>query len=127
MTGVQTCALPISSKAILASEENIKALEKERQLIKERDAQHLALMNKLKQEIESKSVNIFINIGNDGKLFGSVTTKQIVESFEEQTGIRLDKKKVELTSEINSVGIYTATVSLHKDVKAQFEINVLEK
>jgi len=116
-----------SNKAILASDDNIKAIEKEKQLLKEREAQHLALMNKLKQEIESKSVNIFINIGNDGKLFGSVTTKQIVESFEEQTGIRLDKKKVELTSEINSVGIYTATVSLHKDVKAQFEINVLEK
>lgn len=116
-----------SSKAIIASDENIKAIEKEKQLLKEREAEHLALMNKLKQEIESKSVNVFINIGSDGKLFGSVTTKQIVESFEEQTGIRLDKKKVELTSEINSVGIYTATVSLHKDVKAQFEINVLEK
>lgn len=116
-----------SAKAIIASDENIKSLEAEKQAIKEKEAEHLALMNKLKAEIEAKSVNIFINMGADGKLFGSVTTKQIVEAFEEQTGIRVDKKKVELTSEINSVGIYTATVSLHKDVKAQFEINVLEK
>ena len=116
-----------SAKAIVASDENIKSLEAEKQAIKEKEAEHLALMNKLKAEIEAKSVNIFINMGADGKLFGSVTTKQIVEAFEEQTGIRVDKKKVELTSEINSVGIYTATVSLHKDVKAQFEINVLEK
>ena len=116
-----------SAKAIIASDENIKSLEAKKQAIKEKEAEHLALMNKLKAEIEAKSVNIFINMGADGKLFGSVTTKQIVEAFEEQTGIRVDKKKVELTSEINSVGIYTATVSLHKDVKAQFEINVLEK
>jgi ribosomal protein L9 len=84
-------------------------------------------MKKLKDEIESKSVTIFINIGHDGKLFGSVTTKQIAEAFAEQNGIEFDKKKVELTSEINSIGIYTATVSLSKDIKAQFEINVLEK
>jgi ribosomal protein L9 len=116
-----------SAKAIIANDDNIKSLEAEKQAIKEKEAEHLALMNKLKAEIEAKSVNIFINMGADGKLFGSVTTKQIVEAFEEQTGIRVDKKKVELTSEINSVGIYTATVSLHKDVKAQFEINVLEK
>ncbi|MDY0210439.1 MAG: 50S ribosomal protein L9 [Acholeplasma sp.] len=116
-----------SAKAISATDENIKALENEKQMLKEREAEHLALMNKLKQEIESQSVTIHINMGSDGKLFGSVTTKQVVEAFEDQTGIRLDKKKVELTSEINSVGIYTATVSLHKDVKAQFEINVLEK
>lgn len=116
-----------SAKAIVASDDNIKALEKEKQQVKEKEMEHLQLMNKLKSEIEAKSVNVFINIGADGKLFGSVTTKQIVEAFEEQTGIRVDKKKVELTSEINSVGIYTATVTLHKDVKAQFEINVLEK
>lgn len=116
-----------SAKAIIASDENIKTLETEKQMIKEREKEHLALMNKLKQDIESKSVTIYINMGNDGKLFGSVTTKQVVEAFEEQTGIRLDKKKVELVSDINSVGIYTASVSLHKDVKAQFEINVLER
>lgn len=116
-----------NNKAIVASDDNVKELERQHKELIEREKQHLALMTKLKQEIESKSVNVFINIGADGKLFGSVTTKQIVEAYEEQTGIRLDKKKVELTSEINSVGIYTATVTLHKDVKAQFEINVLEK
>ena len=53
-------------------------------------------MNKLKAEIEARSVDVFINIGADGKLFGSVTTKQIVESFEEQTGIRIDRKKIRI-------------------------------
>ena len=55
------------------------------------------------------------------------TTKQIVEEYEAQTGIKLDKRKVELPSEIVSVGIYQATVNLCKYVAASIEINVLEK
>ncbi|MCK9492997.1 MAG: 50S ribosomal protein L9 [Acholeplasmataceae bacterium] len=116
-----------NNKAILATPEAIKKLEDEKAAKIEQEKQHIQLMKKLKDEIESKSVTIFINIGHDGKLFGSVTTKQIAEAFAEQNGIEFDKKKVELTSEINSIGIYTATVSLSKDIKAQFEINVLEK
>ena len=84
-------------------------------------------MKKLKAEIEAKSVTVEIQTGKDGKLFGSVTTKSIAEEFEKQNGILLDRKKIELTSDINSVGIYMATVTLHKDVKANFEINVIEK
>lgn len=116
-----------SNKAILATPEAIKEIENQKARLIEQERQHLALMKKLKEEIESKSVNILINIGQDGKLFGSVTTKLITDAFAEQNGIELDRKKVELTSEINSIGIYTATVTLAKDIKAQFEINVLEK
>lgn len=116
-----------SKKGILATDEEIKKIE-ERKIQKiEQAKEHLILMKKLKDEIESKVIDIFINLGQDGKLFGSVTTKQIQEAFKEQHGIEFDRKKLELTSEINSIGIYTATVTLAKDVKAQFEINVLEK
>jgi ribosomal protein L9 len=60
-------------------------------------------------------------------MFGAITTKQIVEAFEQEHHILIDKKKVELQSEINSVGIYTAFVTLHKDIKAQFEVHIVEK
>ncbi len=116
-----------SKKGILATEEEIKKIEEKKILIIEKAKEHLALMKKLKSEIESKSIDIFINLGQDGKLFGSVTTKQIAEAFKEQHGIEFDRKKLELTSEINSIGIYTATIALAPDVKAIFEINVLEK
>ncbi len=116
-----------NKKAILATPDALAKLEKEKKLEIEKEKQHQQLMKKLKTEIESKSVDIFINIGQDGKLFGSVTTKMIADAFKEQNGVEFDRKKLELTSEINSIGIYTATVTLTKDVKAQFEINVLEK
>lgn len=114
-------------KAVIASDDNVSQLKKAKDQKEAETQKHLELMNKLKGEIENKKVTVGIQIGQDGKLFGSVTTKQITEAFEKEHGITLDKKKVELSSEINSVGIYTATVSLHKDIKAQFEIHIIEK
>jgi len=114
-------------KAVLASEDNLESLAAEQQKQKEAEQRHLDLMKKLKSEIDGKQVVLEIQIGKDGKQFGSITTKQIAEAFQETHGILIDKKKLELQSEINSIGIYTAFVQLHKDIKAQFEVKVIEK
>ena len=119
--------LVTQKKALIANEENIQALNKAKEDAFEAQQRHIQLMNKLKAEIDGKKVTLGIQIGQDGKLFGSVTTKQICEAFEEAHHVLIDKKKVELSSEINSVGIYTATVQLHKDIKAQFEVHIIEK
>ena len=112
--------------AVDATAENLKKLQESQQQRIKDEEQHLALMNKLKAEIEGKSVTLTIQVGQDGKNFGAITTKQISETFEKEYGILIDRKKVELSSPINSVGIYSATVTLHPKVKAQFEVNVVE-
>ena len=114
-------------KAILASDENVEKLKKAQEEAIAEQKRYIELMKKLKSEIDGKSISIGIQLGKDGKQFGSITTKQIVEAFQETHGIVIDRKKLELQSEINSVGIYTAFVTLHKDIKAAFEINVVEK
>ncbi|VEU80221.1 50S ribosomal protein L9 [Haploplasma axanthum] len=114
-------------KAILANDENVRILRDAQAEEKRKNDEHLELMKKLKADIESKSVTIEIQKGKDGKLFGSVTSKGIAEEFEKQNGILIDRKKIDLPAEINSAGIYTAIVSLHRDVKANIEINVIEK
>ena len=93
----------------------------------EEAAHQLQILNKLKDEINNKPVNVFIKIGDDGKLFGSVTTKQIAEEFEKTYGIRIDKRKIEFQTDINSLGIYEAEVKLHKDIEAKIEVHVVEK
>ena len=113
--------------AIVANDENKKKLEEMQEKERQDAIDHKLLMEKLKAEIETKSINLYIKLGEDGKPFGHITTKQICDEFEAQTGIKLDKRKVELQSEINSVGIYQATVNLHKEVVANIEIKVLEK
>lgn len=113
--------------AIEANDENIKMIEAEKKKAIQDELDHKALMEKLKTEIEAKTINLYIKIGLDGKPFGHVTTKQICDEFEAQTGIKLDKRKVEFQSDINSIGVYQAVVNLHKEVVAHININVLEK
>ncbi len=118
----------ISNKlAILASEENLKKLAAEQEQARIDNENRRNVLEKLKSEIQDKFISVYIKVGADGKNFGHITTKYICEEFESQTGIHLDKKKVELPAEINSVGIFTANVRLDKDIVATFEINVIEK
>ena len=113
--------------AVMATDENLQALAKQKE--QERiDAEHRKdLLNKIKSDIQGKFISIYIKVGADGKNFGHITTKLVCDEFEAQTGIHLDKRKVELPTEINSVGIFTASVKLDKDIIATFEINVIEK
>ncbi|MFI3329176.1 MAG: 50S ribosomal protein L9 [bacterium] len=116
-----------NKKGILATDETLKVLQSALDLEKNRLEDELKMMNKIKSELETKVVNVYIKFGADGRAFGSVTTKQICEELESQYGIQVDKRKVVLPLEINSIGIFSATINLHKDVTAQLEINVLEK
>jgi ribosomal protein L9 len=116
-----------NKKGVLATDEALAKLKEDLHQAQVEAEEQKKMMQKIKEEIEEKCVNIYIKIGTDGKLFGHVTTKQIVEEFEAQTGIRLDKRKVSLPVEINALGVYFAVVDLHKEVKANLEINVLEK
>ena len=118
----------ISNKlALVADDENLALLAKQKEQEKIDEERRRAVLNKLKTEIQDKFISIYIKVGVDGKIFGHITSKLVCDEFETQTGIHLDKKKVELPADINSVGIFTASVKLEKDIVATFEINVIEK
>ena len=116
-----------NKKGVLATDENLNKLKEDLHQAQVEAENQKKLMQKIKSEIEEKCVNIYIKIGSDGKMFGHVTTKQICDEFEAQTGIHLDKRKVSLPVDINALGVYVANVDLHKEVQASLEINVLEK
>ncbi len=113
--------------AILATDENIAKVNEQIAKAKEEEEKHYNLMKQIKSDIESKDITVYIKVGADGKAFGHITTKLICEEFEAQTGIKIDKRKVTLPLEINSVGIFTATVDLYKDIKASITIKVEEQ
>ena len=118
----------ISNKlAIFANEENIKKLADKKEQDRIEAQKYLELMKKIAAEIEGKSITLSINIGADGKRFGSITSKQIVEAFQDKHGITIDKKKLELATDIGSAGIYPVIVSLDKGVKATFEVHIIER
>lgn len=113
--------------ALAATEENLINFEKEKEKERKEAENRRKLLMKLKDEIDGKSISIKIKLGAGGKNFGHITTKLVCDEFEVQTGIHLDKRKVELPGDINSIGIFTAFVKLEADIVAQFEIKVEEK
>ncbi len=118
----------ISSKlAVAANDDNLKRLAQEKERLKQQEIQHLNLMKKIASEIDGKSISLTLQVGADGKRFGSITTKQIVEAFEQKYGTVIDKKKLELQSDLSSAGIYSVVVNLDKQVRATFDVNIVEK
>ena len=71
------------------------------------------------KKLEEKVIKVKVKTGENGKIFGSVTSKEIAESIEKESKIAIDKKKVTLSEEhIKTTGNYTATIKIFQDVKA---------
>ncbi|MBN3490857.1 50S ribosomal protein L9 [Acholeplasma equirhinis] len=116
-----------AKQAMPATDENLKKLSEQKEIERQQEIKYLNLMKKIASEIEGKSVTLSLAVGADGKRFGSITSKQIVEEFERKHGVVIDKKKIDLATDITSAGIYPVTVHLDKGVKASFEVNIIEK
>lgn len=113
--------LIVSGSAAIYNDENTKKLEERKadqalQIKLEREA-NLAL----KSEIDSKQILCYIKIGANGKTFGQITKTQVCEEFEKQTGIKLNKQKLEM-NDIHGVGITEVKVKLDTDIIAVFKV-----
>lgn len=116
-----------SDQAVIASVDNIKELENKNQEAK-KDAEILEnQMRELKDEIEAKHVYVNVKVGKEGKLFGAVTMKMIVEEYSKQHKIVLDKRKIIFDGNIDNVGTYEIPIQLHKDIRANLIVHVVEK
>ena len=78
------------------------------------------------ERLSGMEVNVSIKAGEGGKIFGSVSSKEIAEAAKEQLGIELDKKKMQLSSPIKNIGTQMVPIKLHPKVTAQLKVNVRE-
>lgn len=78
------------------------------------------------ERLSGLEVNVSIKAGEGGKIFGSVSSKEIAEAAKDQLGIELDKKKMQLPNPIKSVGTQMVPIKLHPKVTAQLKVNVRE-
>ncbi len=116
-----------SKQAIEATPENMQLIENEKEKAKEQAKQAYEEAKALKKRIDYRAVKVYVKLGKNGKLFGKINTKQIAEALEEQHGIKIDKRKIQLDNPITALGTYQIEVKLHKDVTATFELLVLEQ
>jgi len=75
-------------------------------------------------QIGKLTVQVTVKTGEGGKLFGSVTSKDIADALQAQHGVELDKRKIELKDSIKALGEYPVTVKLHPEISAQIQVQV---
>jgi large subunit ribosomal protein L9 len=112
--------------AFLATEGNIRALEEEKKQISKKAAKELEAAQKLAQELEKISITIPVKVGEEDKLFGTVTAQMIADSLKEK-GYDVDKRKIEIAEPIKSLGIFDVAVKLHSDVTANVKTWVVRE
>ena len=87
-------------------------------------AQNLADARVLAEQIEKSSIVLKVKVGEGGKLFGSISTKEIAEAVKEQLNLEVDKKKIQITNPIKSTGEMDVPIKLHTKVTARLKVHV---
>ena len=91
-----------------------------------RKAQVLAAAKELASKLVCVKVNVSVKTGDNGRVFGSVTNKEISAAIEEQTGLKVDKKKIVIADPIKMVGTRHVTAKLHPEVSAEITVIISE-
>lgn len=112
--------------AVEANKSNVNHLDNIKKNEEAKKQAELEKAQELGKELQSKSVNIAVKIGDNGKLFGAVTNKEISAAIKEQAKLDIDKKKIVLSEPIKTVGEKLVEIKLHPKVTAKLKVNVTE-
>lgn len=112
----------IAIKASDGTQAQAKAMRRARDL---RDAQDRSAAEEIATTLVSKVVTITAKAGSEGKLFGSVTALDIASAVETQTEVGIDRRKLELTESIKTLGTHVVSVKLHSDVQFPLTVEVV--
>ena len=107
-----------------ATPKNLNDLKLKKQNEAKVAAENLADAQTFAKEIQTKSVELTIKAGEGGRVFGSVSTKEISAAAKEQLGYDLDKKKMQLKDPIKDIGTYMVPIRLHPKVTAELKVIV---
>ena len=113
--------------AIEASKGNLKQLELRRHNIAKRETLRLDTADKLLEALEGKVVRIPSKVGEEGQLFGSVTTTQIAEALSALHNIEVDRKSIDTRQAIKSIGEHDVEVSIYRNIKATIQVLVVDE
>lgn len=112
--------------AIPATKANLKAIEEVHKQAEIRSRKRRREADTIKEKIEKLSISVEVLVGEDEKLFGSVTSGDIAELMVKE-GVIVDKRNIELENPIKVLGVYSVPVKVDKDVKAALKLWVIKK
>lgn len=113
----QKLAIPATAGNVNAAQQQKESEARKVKRLLDEAKLHAAQIAKLK-------VTVAVKTGEGGKLFGSVTSKDIADALKAQHGVDLDKRKIEIKDAIKNLGTYPVTIKLHPDVSTQIEVQV---
>ncbi|CAD2072357.1 50S ribosomal protein L9 [Phocicoccus pinnipedialis] len=110
-----------------ANAKNLAKLEAQKEKAKEEAASELKEAQELKKELDGSEVEIAMKSGDDGRLFGSVSSKQVIEAYKAQKNVTLDRRKLDMPEPFRSLGYHKVSIKLHPEVTAQLKVHVVEQ
>jgi large subunit ribosomal protein L9 len=111
--------------AIEATSGNLKQLEQRKHNIQTREETRIGDASSVQASLDGKTVTIAAKVGEEGRLFGSVTSLMIEGAVADQLGVTVDHRKIETHGHIKEVGPHTVDISVYRDVKAQLVVEVV--
>lgn len=111
-------------KAIEATASNRKQINQQKAAVKREEAEEKEEAERIKDVIDGANIEIKEKASEEGRLFGSITTKRIAEEIEKQLDEKVDRRKMEMKVDMRSVGAQNITIKLHPEVIAKFTVNV---
>ncbi|WP_255233427.1 50S ribosomal protein L9 [Aliifodinibius salipaludis] len=113
-------------KAMMATDGALKQVERMKEQAERRAELTVERAQDMAERLETTSVTIPVEVGEDERIHGSVTTQDIADALAERD-IEIDKRKITLDQEIKTLGEYTATISLISEIKAQIKVWVVKE
>ena len=110
-----------------ANNQSISELQGQKRLEEKNAAAELQAAKDLKEQLEAITVEVKAKSGEGGRLFGSVSTKQIADALQKKHGFKVDKRKMDCNEGLRSLGFANVPVKLHQDVKATLKVHVIEE
>ncbi|MEX1187442.1 MAG: 50S ribosomal protein L9 [Gemmatimonadaceae bacterium] len=105
---------------------NKKRMEQERERLEAAEASRREASEELARKLEPVSLTFSARVGEEGKLFGSVTTADIAHQLEGQ-GFKIEKRQIELHEPIKALGVYRVPIRVHADVRAEIKVWVIKQ
>ena len=112
--------------AYAALKGNMRSLDEEKKSVEKRNLQELKTAETFAAELETVSVTIPVQVGEEDKIFGTVTTQMIADALKEK-GHDVDKRKIEIEEPIKALGIYGVSLKLHQSVSAKIKVWVVRE
>lgn len=90
------------------------------------EEENIKKATEIKNKLEKEEVKFNVKVGNNSKVFGSISTKQISEELK-KLGYDIDKKIIKINEPLSSLGVHNVNISLHKNVNANLKVHLIEK